>query len=476
MACGQPDSTITRLTPDIAVAPNTFDFGDVVQAFSVEKNIQVVNAGRAPLEISDIYLQDDDAGFTLDGADAVELKPDDAMTVTLGFTPNTLGDYETVLVIESNDEEAPVMELSVNGSGVIGPQPDIELTLTQIDFGDGTEGVTSAPQYLILRNVGDGPLIVNDTVQSGSGAFEVTAAPGDGEEISSGSESVLAVTYTPDAFLSGHLGTITFFSNDPDEPEVSVVLKGGDGTPYDYPVAVIQGDTSVRPPADLSLDGTASTDPMDTADEYDLTYSWTILDKPDDSNARFDDATDANPDLIIDIAGTFTVQLIVTDWQGVPSAPAFHTVDSEPVEDLYIALSWDKNLSDVDLHVIPSGVNWFGSQDASFCNYSPDWGEDGHASHSGDISTGLGPESVEIGELSETEYFMGVHYFEDNGGSVVTATITIYVEGEEHEVISKMLAHNDFWEVGYMHVQNGVAGFVESEFPVSSSEYRECAE
>jgi hypothetical protein len=67
-----------------------------------------------------------------------------------------------------------------------------------------------------------------------------------------------------------------------------------------------------------------------------------------------------------------------------------------------------------------------------------------------------------------------VHYFEDNGGSVTTATVTIYVEGEPHETVSRLLGHNDFWEVGYMHVQNGIPGFVDAEVSTYSSDIREC--
>jgi hypothetical protein len=327
---------------------------------------------------------------------------------------------------------------------------------------------------VIVRNIGDGPLVISDTEQSGSGAFIVTASPTAGEEIASGSESVVAVTYTPDGVLTGHQGQLVFHSNDPDEPEVAITLLGGDGQAYDYPVAIIEGTTSTHPPKDLILDGSNSSDPMDLNDEYELSFAWTVIDQPTDSNARFDDEGAMAPSLLVDIAGTFTVQLIVTDFNGVASAPAVHTIEAKPVEDLYIAVSWNKNLADVDLHVVPTGRTFFSRKDASFCNTSPSWGTDGHGEHSGDVSDGLGPESVEIGDISDTEYHIGVHYFEDNGGSVTTATVTIYVEGEPHETVSRLLGHNDFWEVGYMHVQNGIPGFVDAEVSTYSSDIREC--
>ena len=64
-ACAAPDTQITRLTPDLAVAPGEIEFGDVVPSFELTRTVQVVNAGRATLEISSISLEDDNAGFTL---------------------------------------------------------------------------------------------------------------------------------------------------------------------------------------------------------------------------------------------------------------------------------------------------------------------------------------------------------------------------------------------------------------------------
>jgi hypothetical protein len=475
IACGQPDTTITRLTPDLSVAPDTFDFGDVVRDFRVEKSVQIVNTGRATLEVAQITLSNENAGFAIVDAEPMDLGPHESITLSIEFSPTDLGSFGTSLVIESNDEEAPIAEFSITGAGVIGPQPDIEITVATIDFGDGaTVGVPTSPEYVIVRNIGDGPLVISDTEQSGSGAFIVTASPTAGEEIASGSESVVAVTYTPDGVLTGHQGQLVFHSNDPDEPEVAITLLGGDGQAYDYPVAIIEGTTSTHPPKDLILDGSNSSDPMDLNDEYELSFAWTVIDQPTDSNARFDDEGAMAPSLLVDIAGTFTVQLIVTDFNGVASAPAVHTIEAKPVEDLYIAVSWNKNLADVDLHVVPTGRTFFSRKDASFCNTSPSWGTDGHGEHSGDVSDGLGPESVEIGDISDTEYHIGVHYFEDNGGSVTTATVTIYVEGEPHETVSRLLGHNDFWEVGYMHVQNGIPGFVDAEVSTYSSDIREC--
>jgi hypothetical protein len=473
VACSTPDTQITRLTPDLAVAPGEVDFGEVVPSFSLTRTIQVINAGRAALEITDISLEDGATGFSLTGHEELqELSPDELLSLEISFAPDSLSSFETTLILKSNDEDEPTMTIPVTGLGVIGPQPDIEVSALSLSFGEVAPGSTDT-QFLIVSNLGDGPLNILDIEQAGSGTFEIVASPL-GQEIAPESESTLLLTYSPDALMSGHTGSLTLISNDPDEPELTVELTGGDGTSYAYPVAVIQGESEVHPPTELVLDGSASTDPEDTDDEHELSFAWSVTNAPDGSNARLDDAGAAVPEINLDVAGSYTVQLVVTDFNGVTSAPATHTIEAVPVQELYIALSWDKPYSDADLHVVPTGGSFFSSEDASFCNPSPDWGGDGRAEHSGDASEGYGPETVEISELSETDYYIGVHYFEDDGGSIITATVTIYVDGEPHETVDALMIHNDFWSVGRVRVVDGIGMFVESDASIEPSTTREC--
>ena len=480
IGCGPPDTTITKLTPDVTVAPGEFAFGEVVPSFSVDKTVQVVNAGRTTLEIDAIALQSEENAFALSVEPAVdedgtelegwELAPGESLPVTVSFAPADLVSYDSVVVIDSNDEDTPSLELSVTGTGVIGPQPDINISVEAIDFGTIATGET-ATEYLLVENVGDGPLEMLETEQSGSGAFSVVTNPV-GSTIPAGSSATVLLEYTPDGGLSGHSGTLTFGSNDPDEPTVSVELTGGDGGPdVDYPVAIITGPTELTPPATLMLDGSEST----SADDSLLTYNWNIIDAPPQSNIEIANPTSAIATMVVDVAGSYTVELSVTDGTGLTSAPSQHTVVARPVEELYIALTWDKGNSDLDLHVVPSGGVFWGEDDLSFCNTEVDWGESGSGTHSGDDDDGYGPETVNI-SVSDTGYHIGVHYFEDNGGAEAEATVTVYLNGEPHETLSMTLVHNYFWRVGYTSIEDGLGAFVPSDDAPYFSSIRECSE
>ena len=485
MACSAPESKVTRLTPDVTVAPGEVLFGDVVPSFSVDQTVQIVNAGRTTLEISDIALSDGSTGFSFEippqfdeegvEIEELELERSESLPVSIYFAPEDFSAYEATLVISSNDEDTPTLEVPISGTGVVGPLPDIAVSPGAIDFGLVTTDETST-EYVLVSNAGDGPLEIYDTYQSGSGSFAVVTDPA-GQSIAPGSEATVLVTYTPTGGQTGHTGTLTFTSNDPDEPEVSIDLTGGDGGPdTDYPLAVISADDEVNPPELVPLDGSGSTDPADTADEYDMSYAWSIVDQPLHSYATLSDPSSVNPFLDIDVAGEYTVQLIVTDYLGVTSAPTQHTVRARPVEDLYIALTWDKANSDLDLHAVPNGSSFWGPDDLSFCHTEMDWGEDGSGTHGGDVSDGFGPETILITDLGETSYHMGVHYYEDNGGASVEATVTVYLNGEPHETLSRVLVHNYFWKVGYTRIEGGEGFFVPSTEAPYFSSLRECSE
>ena len=56
-ACGEPDTKIVALSPDIVVAPGEVDFGSIVKLYSVSTDVQILNTGRGALDIESIELE-----------------------------------------------------------------------------------------------------------------------------------------------------------------------------------------------------------------------------------------------------------------------------------------------------------------------------------------------------------------------------------------------------------------------------------
>jgi len=103
--------------------------------------------------------------------------------------------------------------------------------------------------------------------------------------------------------------------------------------PNQSPIANAGIDQTVHVGRTVTLDGTGSADPDGNTP---LTYAWTLLSKPNGSNAALTNALSSMPSFVTDAAGDYIFSLVVTDSLGVPSTPAqvkVSTTNSNPVAD-----------------------------------------------------------------------------------------------------------------------------------------------
>jgi len=86
-----------------------------------------------------------------------------------------------------------------------------------------------------------------------------------------------------------------------------VIIAGSTGNLP--PIAHAGVNATVKVGASITLDGSNSRDPEGRA----LTFIWTVLSKPADSNAVLSSAMIINPSFVADAAGTYIIQLVVND-------------------------------------------------------------------------------------------------------------------------------------------------------------------
>lgn len=86
----------------------------------------------------------------------------------------------------------------------------------------------------------------------------------------------------------------------------------------------------------VTLDGEGSIDPDDNR----LSYQWTLLHKPDGSNAALSSATSAFPTFTADAAGAYLLELVVTDSHGFSSQPARLQVFAKSYNNAPVARPW----------------------------------------------------------------------------------------------------------------------------------------
>ena len=99
--------------------------------------------------------------------------------------------------------------------------------------------------------------------------------------------------------------------------------SGGSAVANRAPAAHAGATQSVRAGTMVELDATGSSD----ADGDALAYSWSLASKPATSAAVIAGATAARPTLLVDVAGSYTLRLIVNDGR-VDSAPAQVTIEA----------------------------------------------------------------------------------------------------------------------------------------------------
>ena len=105
---------------------------------------------------------------------------------------------------------------------VVDGVPNVFVEATAVDFGRVARGV-SAPAALNVSNTGLGTLTVLDLSFEGA---EFSSSGGAGITISPGATTALSLRYLPIDFTDD-VGSITITTDDPDQPTVTVALRGG---------------------------------------------------------------------------------------------------------------------------------------------------------------------------------------------------------------------------------------------------------
>jgi hypothetical protein len=119
------------------------------------------------------------------------------------------------------------------------------------------------------------------------------------------------------------------------------------------PVAHAGLDQTLRAGATVSLNGALSDD--DNTASSALGYSWSFVSKPAGSAAVLNDASIASPSFVADQAGTYILQLVVTDEQGLSSAADEVIISSNNLAPTAVATA-DFNLAIVGTSVVFNGA------------------------------------------------------------------------------------------------------------------------
>ena len=101
----------------ISVNPTELDFGDVPQGLFVTKDIEILNLGQMPLNISDWTLVDEEGVFTLSaGVEQVAISGSEKISVT--FSPAAIKEYQGTLTLTTDADNSKLTLIPLAGQGL----------------------------------------------------------------------------------------------------------------------------------------------------------------------------------------------------------------------------------------------------------------------------------------------------------------------------------------------------------------------
>ncbi len=246
--------TATAVTLDLAANPAAVDFGAVSLHARAARQVTLANGSPLPLSVQALVAGGVDFGLAT--ADPVAVPANGSASVTLSFTPSSLGAQSASLALAPCSGCAAV-EVPIHGTGV---GAVVTVKPTSLSFGDVRVG-QRATESVTVANAGNEPLSLSASASSGA-PFSVS--PAGAMEVPAGGSLTLAVSFAPPA-AGAFADTLHLSTSDPGHPSIDVPLSGTGGSPaiLVLPPALDFGDPPVasRVVRQLLIENVGDADP-----------------------------------------------------------------------------------------------------------------------------------------------------------------------------------------------------------------------
>lgn len=470
VASGCVDDTLTQLSPDIDLCPRdgaaaaecaaTIALGEVPAGAEHEVDVFVANRGDGRLVVDGATVELE-AVTVAAAPDTVGAGNHAPLTLRFALPADALGDGRTRLHVKSNDADEPDAAVELTWTAIPPPAPRIVLC-----DGDGEGAVCSphldldlgvvrptqaASRAVFIKNEGDDPLHVETIGLTGSREMTIESSTQQGT-LAPGASAPVVIVYAPGG-PGPDEASLAVTSDDPQTQVATAALRGSAADnlpPIASALESVGGATSASVRVDelVGILGGGSTDPEGDP----LTWSWSLAGPPQ-STAGIADPAAENALFSPDVAGTYTVTLVVADSLGQESAPVEVVVEATPRFAFRARLSWAGG-GDLDLHLVESGSPVFSSRDCRFDNRSVAAGDAtstlDDAQLIDDATAGPGSESVVIEAPVTGTWEVWVHVFDDAGLGPATATLDVVKDDDGTPVLTltrSLAATCDLWHV-----------------------------
>ena len=207
------------------VSPGPLDFGEQREgASSAPMTVTVRNAGSTSLQIDGASIeQGKPFALVTPPAMPFSLAAGASQTLSVKFNPTTEGAVSGTLTITTQDPAKPSIPITLTGTGV---KPYVVLSPSPLAFGNQRVDTTLSESVSVSNALtATSSITVTAVAVSGNGAFSLESAPAVPFTLAAGNSQEVSVRFAPTA--EGTVsGTLTFTTNDPVTPSLTVTLGG----------------------------------------------------------------------------------------------------------------------------------------------------------------------------------------------------------------------------------------------------------
>ena len=464
---------VDELRP-LLVAVERVDFGEVGLGSSRTEQIELRNEGGAALTVYGLEVE---GRFALEGGSVWEervILPGEGVKVGVTYRSTDRVGSIGALVVRSDDGRRPAHRVVLTANVAL---PCMMVTPERLDLGGVPQGESARGVFRIESCSDELVTTFSLDVEHANRAGHAFGVLDEGRyrrvRLMPRDALVVEVEFKPQSVSGEYRGSFRFDSDSDGgrQHEVEVVAQVVEPG---CPSAVIEARHESRSTVVANPRGTYRGEPLDVvslsaersrgSDGRGVSrVEWSLVRSPSDSGATFlGQSTQRAPQLFLDLAGEYTVELHVWDERGVRSCePARLELIARPEQDLHVQLVWDtpndpdqfdEQGSDVDIHLLRDGGIWNVSPwDCNWQNMRPDWGVRGDTSDDPSLDrddmSGWGPENINLNNPERGwRYHVGVHYFSDQGYGVSFATVRVYTRGELlYEARRKRITDQQLW-------------------------------
>lgn len=213
---------IGKSTRVLTVKPAKLDFGQAEAGRRLTEKVTIKNRTRDEVEIQFIEFTND--SFRLkEKVRGVKLPPRGQVELTVVYDPHRGGVNEGEMRVRLRGQSSPELVIDLRGEALL---PRLALSPASLAFGE-VKSPAGSRLPLKLRNLGTQPLKVTAVAVRGRGfALAKPFTPG---TIAPNRACTIEVAFVP-AKQGASAGLLMIASNDPNEPEMIVLLSGSYGT------------------------------------------------------------------------------------------------------------------------------------------------------------------------------------------------------------------------------------------------------